>query len=76
MPDIATLTNDEGAFVVSAPSEGYYDIGIAADEFAPTSIMVNVKGGQELKLIIKLSALEGCCDQWLQQVILLPLMKN
>lgn len=59
LPDIATLTNNEGAFALSAPSEGNYHIGIAADGFAPTSIMVTIKGGQEVKLKLKLSALEG-----------------
>lgn len=54
LPDIATLTNDEGAFVLSTPSKGTYQIGIAADDFAPTSIMVTVKDEQEVKLKIKL----------------------
>ncbi len=59
LPDIATLTNDGGAFTLSAPSEGNYHIGIAADGFAPTSIMVTVKKGEQaVKLKLKLSAVE------------------
>jgi hypothetical protein len=59
LPDIATLTNDKGVFALSTPSEGTYQIGIAADDFVPTSIMVTVKGGQDVKLKLKLKTVEG-----------------
>jgi hypothetical protein len=54
VPDIAALTTDEGVFGLSAPSDGTYQIGIAADDFAPTFVMVAAKDGQEVKLRIKL----------------------
>lgn len=54
LPDIAMLTDEEGVFALSAPSEGTYQIGIAASNFAPTSVMVTVKGGQEVKLKLML----------------------
>jgi hypothetical protein len=58
LPDIATLTNDEGAFTLSTPCEGTYQIGIATDNFAPASIVVVVKAGHDVKLKLNL-AYEG-----------------
>ena len=34
MPDVALLTDEQGAFALAAPVAGTYRIGIAAEEYA------------------------------------------
>ncbi len=54
LPDIAALTNDDGEFSLSAPCSGTYQIGIAADDFSPISVMATATDGQEVTLKIQL----------------------
>jgi hypothetical protein len=51
IPDIAALTNESGAFTLSAPGPGEYSIGFAVEGFAP--VEVKAKAGRhdlEIKL--------------------------
>lgn len=56
LPDIAVLTDTRGAFSLSAPSPGTYEIGGAADGFTPTSVTVNVTPDRETKAEIVLES--------------------
>lgn len=49
LPDIAALTNEAGAFTLSAPAPGEYSIGFAAEGFAPTE-MKAVAGRSDLEI--------------------------
>jgi hypothetical protein len=50
--DIATLTDSDGAFSLSAPSAGTYEIECVADGFMPTAARVTVTGDKEIHLEI------------------------
>jgi carboxypeptidase family protein len=52
LPDIAALTNGNGAFSLSAPSTGTYHLGCAAEGFAPGAATVTVTAGQDVRLEI------------------------
>ena len=54
LPDIAALTNKDGAFSLTAPAAGSYTIACAAEGFAPTAVTVAVTDGQETHLEIQL----------------------
>jgi len=56
LPDIAVLTDTRGAFSLSAPSPGTYEIGGAADGFAPTSVTVKVTPDRETQVEIVLDS--------------------
>ena len=56
LPDIAALTDNSGAFSLSAPVPGTYTIECAAEGFANTTATVTVAGGQETHLEIRLSS--------------------
>jgi len=51
-PDIAALTDSHGAFSLSAPSAGTYNIECVAEGFVPATATVAVTEGQELHLDI------------------------
>jgi len=42
MPDIAMLTDERGAFTLSVPVEGAYELTITADPHPPRSVTVHV----------------------------------
>jgi hypothetical protein len=54
LPDIAALTNSNGAFSLSVPSAGTYSIECNADGFAPRASTVTVASGQKVQLDIQL----------------------
>ena len=54
LPDITTLTDNQGKFALSAPVAGSYQIGCTADEFAPATTNVDVKQGQNSQIEIRL----------------------
>jgi len=54
LPDIALLTDANGAFTLTAPAPGTYTIGGTADGFEPATITVDVKRGQGVKVEIRL----------------------
>ena len=54
LPDVALLTDANGAFTLSAPAPGTYQLGCAADGFAPATVAVDVAGGQPAKVEIRL----------------------
>ena len=54
LPDIAALTNSNGAFSLSAPSAGTYSIECNASGFAPIAATVTVASGQKVQLDIGL----------------------
>ncbi len=47
LPDIAALTGSDGAFVLTAPSSGKYEIGCSTDE-ASMSVTVDVDGQDQI----------------------------
>jgi hypothetical protein len=42
LPDIAALTDEEGAFTLTAPTRGSYTIACAAEGFAPTEVSIEI----------------------------------
>ena len=54
LPDIAALTNKEGAFSLTAPAAGSYTLACAAEGFALTEVTVAVADSQETHLEIQL----------------------
>ena len=54
LQDVVALTNEEGEFVLSAPAEGTYEIGISADGFAPAVATAAVRRGQATRLELQL----------------------
>ena len=54
LPDIAALTDTSGRFSLSVPVAGIYQIGCTADGFVSTTVSVNVKTGQDVKIEISL----------------------
>lgn len=53
-PDVAALTDDAGAFVLTAPAPGSYRIGCRADGYAPVEVEVDAGSG-DIDLTITLS---------------------
>ena len=54
LPDIAALTDSKGAFSLTAPAPGEYVIESVADKFGAGSAKVKVKGGEPVRLDLKL----------------------
>lgn len=54
LPEIAALTDSGGAFSLTAPAPGEYVIESAADEFSAQSSTVKVKGGEQVRLDLRL----------------------
>lgn len=54
LPEIAALTNSDGAFTLTAPMPGAYQIECATDTSAPVRVTVTVRGGKESHVKIKL----------------------
>jgi hypothetical protein len=52
LPDIAALTNSDGAFSLSAPTAGTYHIECTAEGFARGAAIVTVTAGQNARLEI------------------------
>lgn len=55
LPDVAILTDRNGAFTLTAPATGTYTIGCNANGFEPASVTVNVKRGQEAHIELRLT---------------------
>jgi hypothetical protein len=55
VPDIAALTDAEGRFTMSLPAPGAYELGCAAEGYAPSSTTVEVTGERELELELRLA---------------------
>ena len=53
-PDVAALTNDDGAFTLSAPTPGTYEIQGAADGFASRTVEAAVSAGEKASIEIAL----------------------
>jgi Carboxypeptidase regulatory-like domain len=56
LPDIAALTAQDGSFVLSAPAAGEYQIGAAADGFAPSAVSVRVTEADSANVTLRLDA--------------------
>jgi len=56
LPDIAALTAEDGSFVLSAPAAGDYQIGAAADGFAPSEASVRVGEADSARVTLHLAA--------------------
>jgi carboxypeptidase family protein len=56
LPDIAALTAEDGSFVLSAPAGGEYQIGAAADGFAPSAVSVRVAEADSARVTLHLDA--------------------
>lgn len=54
LPEIAAVTDDDGAFTLTAPAPGEYTVESVADEFGAKSSKVKVKGGEPARLDLKL----------------------
>ncbi len=54
LPDIAALTNKDGAFSLTAPVAGSYTLVCAAEGFAPTEVTVAIADSKETYLEIRL----------------------
>jgi hypothetical protein len=54
LPDVAALTDEDGKFSLTAPAPGEYVVESSADEFGARSSKVKVKGGEEVRLDLKL----------------------
>jgi uncharacterized GH25 family protein len=54
LPDIAAVTDSNGAFSLTAPAPGEYVIESATDKYGTQSSKVKVKGGEQLRLDLKL----------------------
>jgi hypothetical protein len=54
LPEIAALTDQSGAFSLTAPMPGDYVVEAAADEFGARSAKVKVKGGEPVRLDLQL----------------------
>ncbi len=47
LPDIATLTDDDGRFSLYAPTRGRYEIACHADGHDPATVPIDIDGGSE-----------------------------
>ncbi len=47
LPDIATLTDDDGRFSLYAPAQGHYEIACHADGHDPATVPIDVDGVSE-----------------------------
>jgi carboxypeptidase family protein len=54
LPDIAAITDKNGTFSLTAPAPGEYVVETTADEFGTRSSKVKVKGGEQVRLDLKL----------------------
>ena len=54
-PDIAAMSGSDGAFVLSAPVAGAYEIDAAADGFEPSTATVHVSEGQTASVTLRLT---------------------
>lgn len=54
LPDIAALTNDQGAFSLSAPAAGGYRLKCFADDLRPVEVDVVVEQGFNQEINIQL----------------------
>ena len=54
LPDIAALTDSDGAFSLSAPSVGTYTIECVAEGFTSTAVTVTLAGSQKIQTEIRL----------------------
>jgi hypothetical protein len=54
LPEIAAVTDDSGAFSLTAPAPGEYVIETTADDFGARSSKVKVKSGEPVHLDLNL----------------------
>jgi hypothetical protein len=53
-PDIAALTDDDGAFALSAPSAGEYAVAISAPGFAAATAYVTIAASHDAAIDVTL----------------------
>jgi hypothetical protein len=53
-PDVATVTGDDGAFMLSAPTEGRYTIECAAEDRETERVAVEATSGRNMAVEIRL----------------------
>jgi len=58
LPDVATLTDRDGAFSLSAPSAGTYTIGCAADQYTLAAATVTVGNASRTPLDLVLRKMD------------------
>ena len=56
LPDIAALTDDQGAFTLSVPVRGDYTIAVASGDQPPTAVKVLVGDAEQIHLDIQLKS--------------------
>ncbi|MDQ5870934.1 MAG: carboxypeptidase-like regulatory domain-containing protein [Acidobacteriota bacterium] len=54
LPDIAALTNTDGAFALSAPADGNYVVQCYADGYQRFQATIPVAGGETKRLEVRL----------------------
>jgi hypothetical protein len=54
LPEIAAVTDESGAFSLTAPAPGEYVVESNSDKFGSGSSKVKVKGGEPVRLELKL----------------------
>jgi hypothetical protein len=54
VPDIAALTDRDGRFTLSAPVPGTYELQVAAEDFSPTTKVLNLTGESRLDIAVRL----------------------
>jgi hypothetical protein len=57
VPDIAALTDHSGAFALSAPAPGVYEIECVVEGFSPKAVSVQVTGRERVHVQINLTEL-------------------
>ena len=59
LPDVAAVTAEDGAFALSAPMPGTYEIASTADGFGTAKNAVEVHSGRPAHLEIRLQRTRG-----------------
>ena len=54
LPDIAAVTGEDGAFTLTAPQEGTYQVAAAADDSEPASATAVLTGGETVAVTLRL----------------------
>ena len=55
LPDIAALTGDDGAFALTAPAAGTYEVAAAANHVQPVSTTVVLATGEAAVVTLRLN---------------------
>ena len=59
LPDVAAVTAEDGAFALSAPTPGSYEIASTADGFGTAKNAIEVRAGRPAHLDIRLQRTQG-----------------